>query len=117
MATLTVVTSTVAGQDLTFSAVNTSDEFANDGDTVLLVKNAAAVDCDVTISTASSAVTIPGYGQATFSNVVFTTNAGDTSIMGPFPVVAYNNANGRVTVGYESTSSITAVAVQVNKAP
>ncbi|MDH3636854.1 MAG: hypothetical protein OES09_00115 [Gammaproteobacteria bacterium] len=117
MATLTVVTAIETGVDLTYGACAAGgDEFANDGDTILLVKNASGGDVDVTITAQTTTGTLPGMGSVTKANAVWTVNAAEDSVLGPFSTTAFNNANGRVEVGWESTTSVTCVAVQVDKA-
>lgn len=102
MATLTVQTLSIAGVTPTFGPVAASDVFANDGRTVIEVKNANAGADTVAID---SIVACNQGGDHDGGSVVAATT-GD-KIFGPFDPTRFNNSNGQVTITHSVTSSVT----------
>ena len=102
MATLTVQDTSQTGLNPSFTAVAASDVFANDGFTVIEVKNAGGTQDVVTID--SLVACNQGSDHDSVTTVPVTT--GDR-IIGPFSPARFNNANGQVTVAHSFTTSVT----------
>jgi hypothetical protein len=107
MATYTVQTAAATGVVPTYGAAAASDEFANNGRTVLHVKNGGGAPINVTIA---SAYTLDGLALA--DQVVAVAN-GAEKIIGPFSTAVYNDASGNVTVTYSATTSVTVAAISI----
>lgn len=107
MGTYTVQTVVRAGVTPTDNAVASSDEFANDGHTILIVTNGSGGSLTVTITT-------PGTvdGLAVADRTVSIANGAKKAI-GPFTKSLYNDSDGNVTVGYSATTSVTAMCLSV----
>lgn len=102
MALLTVQDTSLTGTAPTFVAVSASDTFANDGKTVIEVKNAnAAAD---TVGINSITACNQGFDHDAGASVPATT--GDR-IFGPFTPARFNDTNGQVTVTHSITASVT----------
>ena len=113
MAELTVQNINDQGLDPTYTAASGGgDTFDNDGNTRLLIENASDGAIDVTIPAQNTSPSIPGYGTTTKSNSVLSVGAGKTAIIGPFPVIAWNDASGEVSVSYSGTTSLSVAAVR-----
>jgi hypothetical protein len=107
MATYTVITPDLDGEVYTLTAVAASDEFPNDGNTLLHVKNASGGSINVTITS------VQNCDQGVNHPVVVAVGAGAEKFIGPFNPTRFNNpSTGRVTVGYSAQTSITAAAVR-----
>lgn len=120
MATLTVQTVTSSGVTPTYvSAAVAGDQVANpDGDTFVHVKNTSTASKVVTVTAQQTSVSnVPGYGTLTKSSVTVTVPAttGD-KLIGPFPLLAFNNASGRLAVTYSAVTSLTIAALRLPKA-
>lgn len=98
MATYTVQTANRAGVQLTKNAVASSDEFANDGRTAILVTNGSGGILIVTIVTTS---TVDGLAVA---DRAVSIPDGEERIIGPFPAGTYGAI---VTLQYDGTTSVT----------
>jgi len=106
MATLSVQLLAKTGVVPSYSAVNSSDKFANNGKTFLHVKNGGASPINVTIN---SQVTNAPEGTAA-SDVVVAVANGAEKMIGPLSQAGYNDTAGDVTVDYSATTSVTAGA-------
>lgn len=104
MATYTVQSAVATGLTPTANAVSASDDFTNDGRTVLRVVNGSGGSLTVTAVTSYTQD-----GMALADNPV-TVADGVTKIVGPFPVRSYGSTT---TVQYSATSSVTAECVKV----
>lgn len=112
MSTLAVQEVSVSGLEATFaSAAAGGDEFVNTGDILLWVKN-GATDCDVTITTQQSSLTVKGYGEIALSNQTVTVTANEERLIGPFPTIRWNDANSKVQITYDDVSNVTVAAVK-----
>lgn len=112
MATLTVAACTVAGLDPTFvAAAGGGDQFANDGFTVLEVKNGSGGAITVTI--VSQAGVSDAAGTQIKSAAVSVGATTGHKRIGPFKPAQWNDANGMVQVTYSGVTSLTVVPVRV----
>lgn len=113
MAVLAVVQPTLASQLLgAVAAAGGGDSFANDGYTVLYVKNGGGSPITVTID-APGGVS-PEAAQAFNPDVQFTVAAGAERLIGPFvDKTRFNDANGRVGVTYSGVTSVTVSPIRV----
>lgn len=109
MATLTVGQISRSGveQALAAAAVG-GDEFANDGKTFFVVKNANVS----TARTVNLDIQKTVDGQDPASRTVSVT-ANKTFIIGPFPTGIYNDADGMVQVTYSSNADLTVGAFRL----
>lgn len=114
--TLTVKQITKAGVAAALAAANAdgSKWLASGGNTFLHVKNANGSNCEVTIA-GQQTTNQPGVGPVLAPDIVVDVPAttGDMMI-GPIPE-AYLDATGYAHVTYESETSLTVAAFQLNK--
>lgn len=103
MATYTVETVTAAGLEATANAVSASDDFANNGSTLLRVINGSGGDITVTIVSSFTRV-----GLALADQPV-TVTAGEARWVGPFDTSTFGTTT---TVTYSATTSVTAECVK-----
>lgn len=107
MAALPVQTISQAGSAPTFTAVSSSDTFANDGRTMLVVKNGSGGSVNVT--PAPSVACSQGVVHA---GVPVAVPAGAERWIGPFPPAIFG---GTVTVAFSATATITAAPIRQPK--
>lgn len=107
MALLTVQNSSITGFVPTYSAVSSSDTFANDGRTILYVKNGGASPDVVNID--SQVACNQGADHDGGSSV---TNATE-KCFGPFEQTRFNTAAGVVTVTHSFTTSVTCAVIRL----
>ena len=120
MANLTIQDALLAGLNVSFAAAGgggsgagADNILANDGKSVLYVKNDNAGSVDVTVTSEVTAKTIVGYGSATFSDVTVSIPAGEERMIGPFPTSRFNDSSSQVSVSYDEISSVTVAAVRI----
>lgn len=103
---ITVQQVTKAGVTLSFSAATATDgnNFANDGDVLLYVKNGGASPITVTVQTPAK---IEGVDVAELT--VSVSNASE-KIIGPFPTSIFNQSDGTVYVDFSAVTSVTIAA-------
>jgi hypothetical protein len=107
MAVLSVKKAVLSGVSLgAVAAAGGGDSFANDGRTVLYIKNAAGSPMTLTIDAQS----VDGVPLVDPTVVV---GAGAEKIVGPFLPRFFNDANGRVKLTYSSATSVTVSPVRV----
>lgn len=107
MATLAVQSSPgKASKLLTETAASATDEFDNDGQTVLLIKGGTAPTGTLTISSTPCS---HGRSNEDISQVVA---ADSVYLMGPFPKGQYDDANGKIQVATSPTTDITLAAIK-----
>lgn len=110
MATLTPQSVARTGLTPTFAAADVAgDEFVNDGNTLLHVKNGDAASKTVTVA---SQVSSPPVGTAA-TDLAITIPAGEERMIGPLPKSAFDDANGKVQVTYDAVTSVTVAAVSM----
>lgn len=104
---LTVQTISRSGVAQTLTAANSTSgqEFANDGRTMLLVKNFSSDTVSVSFQYQAS---LDG-GLVTPGNLKKAVGNGASKLFGPFPSELYNDADGNVEVDY--TGVVTSVSV------
>jgi hypothetical protein len=114
MATLTVQTFSELGLTATYaSCAGGGDVVANNGDTVLHVKNGSGGSITVTVTKQSSAtINDPVYGVMTKANVAVAIGAGAEAFIGPFKVDGFNNSSGQIAITYSGVTSLTIVAIK-----
>jgi len=106
MAELTVQTVSRTGVTPTYQALGASDTFANDGYTVLLIKNGHSADCTVT---AAITRTVDGVAPAGKSITVPATTG--EKLFGPFPSTDYGST---VTITTSHQTSMTAACFKIS---
>lgn len=115
MAILTVQDLAIAGTTPSMVAVAAGgDEFANDGKTVIEVVN-SHVGNSYTL-TFTTPATIKGVAIADPTGTVGA-GVGTRKLFGPFPTSIFNNANGRVAVGYTGAQPATDLTIAVLRLP
>lgn len=110
MAVLNVQNAAVSGVALTFVAATAGgDSFPNGGgaQVLLLVKNAGAAICNVTIASPTQC------SQGFTHTIAVAVAVGATELIGPFPASRFNDANGNINVTYDQVATVT-VAVTKN---
>ena len=112
MAELTVQSATEAGTTLTMTSCSGSgDEFDNTGKEVLIfVNDHGSASYNITITVQDSSVEDPQYGTLTKTFTAKACAAGSRTIVGPFPVKAYNDSDGHVNITYSATPTTMKVA-------
>jgi hypothetical protein len=102
MATLTVQDVSTAGLEATYAAAaGGGDQFANDGKTLIHVKNGSVGDITVTI------VSQRACDQGSTHNTAVVVTAAEERFIGPFEVSRYNDASGFVQLTYSGVTSLT----------
>lgn len=109
MATLTVYQTDLDGVTPTYVAANAGgDEFANDGRTMLHVKNGDGSPHTVTVN--SRVNCNQGYDH----DSVTTVSAGGEAMIGPFNLTRFNDqSTGRASITYDGVTSVTIAAIKV----
>jgi len=107
MATLTVETLSLTGLNATYNAVSASDEFANNGNIYIHVKNGDVSANTVSITTPK---TFEGLAVADAGGSV---PAGEDRFFGPFKPGLFNDASGNVTVTHSNTTSNTIAVIKL----
>jgi len=110
MAAYTVENITLGGNiDPTFTAVASSDTFANDGEkTFLWIKNANAGTVIATFDDTGSVQ--PEEAKTFNADVDVTMLTTEEAVVGPFPISRFTST---VTVNYDVTASVTACALKL----
>jgi hypothetical protein len=109
VAAYTVYPTALSGDSKAYVTPASGDTFANDGRTILHVKNANAGTCTVTVNS------IKPCDQGTDHDVVVVVAAttGDEMI-GPFDPGRFNDSSGNVTVTtYSVTASVSVAAIRI----
>lgn len=84
------------------------DEFDNNGNMLLLVKNGDASDKNVTINSQKNC----NFGFDHDSGP-HTVPAGEERTIGPFNSARFNNSSGRVEVSYDDVTSVTVAVIEL----
>lgn len=111
MATLTLLTpvqtaGTLIGEEI--AAVARTDQFINDGNTLLFVRNGSGAD------TPNIVMALGGRaGGLTINAFNFTIAPGVTKIVGPFEPRYYNDSNGYAQIAYSSVADLFVRAIRV----
>lgn len=88
------------------SAAGGGDKFANDGKTLLHVKNDDVSPITVTITGRQAC------NQGTTHNLTMTVAGGAEKMIGPLDQGRFNDASGLVDVGYSAVTSVTVAALK-----
>lgn len=108
MATLAVQSSPgKAAAQIALTAASATDEFDNDGRTVLFIKGGIAPTGTVTVSS-----TPCSHGRSN-EDVAQVVAAGLDYLMGPFPPAQYNDANGKIQIATSPTTDIELAALKL----
>ncbi len=113
MATLTVNEAAEGGGITFVSAAAAGDAFANDGKTIFVIYNDSVSASEVTATAQDTTATAPGFGAVTKADAMSDVEADSADVMGPFPKTAFNDANGRVVITYESETDMTVAAIRM----
>lgn len=95
------------------SCAGGGDAVDNDGKTFLHVKNGSVGSITVTVTAQVPTKLTDGFGTLTRSNIAVAIGAGAEKFLGPFPVRAFNDANGRLAITYSGVTSLTIAAVRL----
>ena len=107
MAVLAVQKISQAGLGPAYGAADAlGDEFANNGRTVLHVKNGSAGAINVTLDS------VKPCDQGFDHDAVVNVPAAGERIIGPFDPARFNNSNGRVGVSYSAAAGVTVAALE-----
>lgn len=99
--------------EVTMTAMDAAGvEFANDGNTILLISNASAGTEDVTVVGRASNRSF----NHQIDRVIATVNA-KLSLCGPFDQQLFNDSAGKVQLTLADATSMTCAAVRLNKTP
>lgn len=114
MAELTVQEIAEAGLTASYTAAAAGgDSLKNDGRTFLHVKNGGAGSTTVTVTAQRTAANVQGMGGLTKGNAGGAVAAGAEGFFGPFPSLAFNDATGKVAIGYSDVTSVTVAAIRL----
>jgi hypothetical protein len=117
-ATLTVQASTFSGLNYALASASTSDNFSNDGSTVLLFNNANASSRTLTVN--ANSTTRPGFGTiatpATTVTLPGSGTNGGLAIVGPFPTERFNDTGtGKVTYSLDVSTGMDVSVVKLTQ--
>lgn len=113
MATISEQTFDEAGTDLTLTAAASGgDDFANQGQQFLVIKNGDASSKTVTVTAQNTSFESSTYGNAVKENQSLAVAAGSVGVMGPFPVQAFNDSNGKAQITYSAVTSLEVAVVK-----
>lgn len=106
MAVLTIQRASLAGLAPVFTVASVGgDTFANDGKTVLYVKNGSESGITVTVNSQKPC----NYGFD--HDLQVAVPGGKECIIGPFKADRFNNVSGQVTVTYSAVASVTVAVI------
>lgn len=118
MATLSPQSTSEAGLAPAMSAASSGgDQFENTAKELVMVTNGGGSSATVTVHAQATTKDVPGYGTMTKANGGGSVGAGATKLFGPFPTKAFNNASGRVSLSYSSTTSVTVAVLRMRDFP
>lgn len=96
-----------AAAQIALTGASATDEFDNDGRTVLFVRGGTAPSGTVTISS-----TPCSHGRSN-EDVAQVVAADEEYLLGPFPPSQYNDANGKVQIATSPTTDIELAAIKL----
>ena len=79
-----------------------SNNFMNDGKSFIYYANSSGSSKTITITSQITTIDNPMYGDLTKTNATKTVANGETVLIGPFPVSAYNDSEGLTTFAITS---------------
>lgn len=113
MATLTAEEIVEAGLEATYAAATGGgDEFLNSGREMIHVKNGGGGDITVTVTAQKTTSSKGGYGTLTKADSVVVVTAGEERFIGPFPITAFNDSNGKAQITYSGVTSLTLAIIK-----
>jgi precorrin-6B methylase 1 len=95
------------------AASATGDTCPNDGNVLLLVKNASAGSETVTVTPAKTSAQVAGFGTMAKNAVAVAVAAGDSALIGPFTPGMFNDANGNLDITYSGVTSLSIAAIRI----
>jgi hypothetical protein len=105
--------SPVALNSVYAAATSAGDSAQNDGHTFIAVKNGGGSTVTVTVTPGNPTRAVPGVGVVTKPTVTVSVAASGEALIGPFPPIYFNDANGNVNWTYSSVTSVTVAAVRL----
>ncbi|MCK5643458.1 MAG: hypothetical protein KAJ19_21790 [Gammaproteobacteria bacterium] len=113
MATLTAQEIVEAGLEATYdAATGGGDDFLNSGREMIHVKNGSGSEITVTVTAQKTTLAKGGYGTLTKSNSVVAITAAEDRFIGPFPITAFNDPNGKAQITYSDVTSLTLAVIK-----
>lgn len=105
---------TTAGLNATTGLQNASGVtyFANNGETLLLVKGGGTT-VTATINSVATSVNTQGFGPIVLTSPTVSIPSGSIIVLGPFPPGRYNSQYGLVGVSFTSVTGVSASAINV----
>jgi hypothetical protein len=98
------------------SAAAGGDQFANNGEIVLHIKNTNASARTVTVTAQNTSVSKPGMGSLTKANAsVSVPGTTGERFLGPFPTDAFNDSSGNCQITYTAETGVTVAVLKVTK--
>lgn len=96
------------------SAPSSTIYFANDGYTLLAVRNTSNTNVSATVNTVATAVMVDGFGPISLSNTTVTIPSNSTVLIGPFAKGRWNNSiYDTVGVTFSSSTFISTTAIRI----
>lgn len=112
MATLSVLTSSLADQDLGDVAVAAGgDQVLNDGRIILIFKNSNASDRTITMVTSGTVKTAGG--SIAIADVTLVISQNETKVIGPFSPDPFNDSSGYLQLTYSADAGLTVRPIRV----
>lgn len=113
MATISQQTFDEAGTDLTLTAAaGGGDQFANQGQQILIISNGDASSKTVTVTAQNTSFESSTYGNSVKQDQALAVAAGSVGIMGPFPVASFNDSSGNAQITYSAVTSLEIAVVK-----
>ena len=113
MATLTIREPDKDGGLTLSAAAGAGDEFANDGRTLLVVRNGGGSSVTVSVTAQVTSADDSTYGKVAISDGGGAIAAGGVDVFGPFSTRAFNDSNQRAQVTYSGVTSVEVAAVRL----
>lgn len=76
---------------------STTNTFNNGGNEFILIQNSSSESINITVTTVTTSVVSPLYGDLQKNNATLSIAAGQIGTIGTFPVSAYNGTDGIVS--------------------
>ncbi len=92
-----------------------SDEFDNDGDTILIIHNTSGSNRTATLTAANIATTKGNFGDLDKADATEFIEANSVDIMGPFPMDAFNDSAGKIQLDFNGSNEIYLAAVRIKQ--
>lgn len=100
MATLTAQQAVVAGVQLSYAAAAAGgDDFPNDGNTYVILRNSSAGNVVTFAATGAE-------GGVDIGDLQVTVPAGESMLVGPFATHVFNDSSGQVAMTYDTEANL-----------